>query len=372
MGALHRPGLSHRRLHAWLSAVPLFAAVGVSHAQGAGMAIRLEIQSPQGCTSVSDLESRIRARVRNARFDEHAAFVARASFTNLASGNVVADLTLTEPNSTASSRRVIARSCAQAADAVALIVSVTLDPNAMTEKASSRSARSGVDDPRATEASGSQTDPARPKAPETAIERRSPGSKREPGTPLEDASDDTSPALSKASVRRLGVHLMGGVIGGIAPDIMPAVGAGGIVALDRETAWSPALAFTVAHGFRTSAKEPGGTARFALDALSIDVCPLRAALRAGDLRACASTLLGRLSAEGTETTNSAGVVHRPFAAAGVSSILTLRIAPLFEFWARASAGVNLVRDSFEFAPITVHSVGAVNYAGGLGLGLRSR
>jgi hypothetical protein len=56
------------------------AVVSISHAQGAGVAIRVEIEAPQGCTSVSDLEGRIRARVRGARFDEHAAFVARASF----------------------------------------------------------------------------------------------------------------------------------------------------------------------------------------------------------------------------------------------------------------------------------------------------
>lgn len=353
----------------WLSAIPLLAATRVAHAQEAtGTAIRLEIQAPDGCTSASDLEGRIRARIRGARFDEQGAFVARATFTAGAAGSVVAELTLTNAKSAPSSRRVVARSCGQAADAVALIVSVTLGQTSMPPRSSSTSIRSGADDPRRADVPERSSSP---KNAEAAAERQSEPN-RDAGTSADYSRDDASSELPTAGKRRLGTHVVGEMFGGIAPNLMPALAVGGLLGRDRDALWSPALAVTFAHAFDTSTRAPGGTAVFTLDAVSIDACPVRAPIQAADLRGCASALVGRLTAEGRDTFNAPGAVHRPFATAGLSSILTLRILPLLEVWARGSGGVNLVRDSFEFAPITVHRVVAFSYSASVGLGLRSR
>src|SRR5205814_10160623 len=53
---------------------------------------------------------------------------ATVAVTSQQPGSVTAELTIVGPRTAATPRRVVARSCQEAADAVALIMAVTLDP----------------------------------------------------------------------------------------------------------------------------------------------------------------------------------------------------------------------------------------------------
>lgn len=316
--------------------------------------MRLDVHAPQECTSQADLTARILARLRRATFaDDAAALGVRARFTALPSGNIVAELTLTKPGAKPSSRRLVARSCAQAADAAALIVAVTLDPTAISEEPAA------IEEAPANGEVSAERQPRREPPPSGP-----PATALEPGEP---AADSASPAQP-----RIGAQVAGQVLGGVAPQLMPSAAVYVIAGFDRETLWSPAVMLGATHGFGASVKATGGTANFWLDALSLDACALRIRFRALETRACASALLGRLSANGTDTANAAGVVRRPFASAGPAAMWVLQIDPIIELAARATVGVNLIRDSFEFAPLVFHTVPRLSFAASIGIGIRSR
>ena len=65
--------------------------------------------------------------------------------------------------------------------------------------------------------------------------------------------------------------------------------------------WSPALFVGATHVWRSDLSEPGGAASFTLDAASLDACPLRLRWSRLAARPCASALVGRLAASGSDT-----------------------------------------------------------------------
>jgi hypothetical protein len=359
-----------------LSALLATSVVDAAHAATPNVSVHLEVDAAPGCTSQMDLGARILARLRRTRFeDDSPALGVRARFTILPSGNVIADVTLTKAGAKNSSRRVVARSCEQAADAAALIVAVTLDPTSITDAANSSV------EPTTTGEGSSATPQSAPLEAEGNAETSSPEGKEPrrdapPGVEALEASGEPRPASSGTTNRgwspRLGAHVSAQMFGGLAPALMPGLGVYALAGLDRETLWSPALMLGASHGFDVSVEATGGTATFWLDAASLDACALRVRIRSFETRACASALVGRLSAEATNTTNAAGVVRRPFAALGAAAVMALRIEPTVELTARAALGANLLRDSFEFAPLVFHTVPSVSFSASVGIGLRSR
>jgi hypothetical protein len=152
---------------------------------------------------------------------------------------------------------------------------------------------------------------------------------------------------------------------------MPGAALYAFAGANRESLWSPALVLGLTHAWKSGLSERGGTAKFALDALSLDACGVRWRAGALEARGCGSLLLGRLSAEGTDTQNSPGRVRRPFVATGATVLVTGRLHAKVELLARVAVGVNWIRDSFEFAPFVFYSVPAVTASAGLGLGFRT-
>jgi hypothetical protein len=146
----------------------------------------------------------------------------------------------------------------------------------------------------------------------------------------------------------------------------------GFAAIDRDATWSPALILGVMRVWRSGFEEPGGTASFALDAASIDLCPFKFGASALEARMCGSALFGRLSVTGTETRNSPGTLARPFALAGAAALLTLRLNSTIELTSRAAVSSTLIRDSFEFAPRVFHTAAPVTVGASMGIGFRSR
>jgi hypothetical protein len=156
---------------------------------------------------------------------------------------------------------------------------------------------------------------------------------------------------------------------GLTPGSLPGLGVYLIAALDREALWSPAIVVAGTHAWTSGLVEPGGTAAFTLDAITLDACALRLDLAPLEARACGTALYGRLTASGSDTYSRA-TVARPFAAAGGALLLSLELGRVFELTGRLGASASLIRDSFAFTPAVFHRTAAVIVATGVGLGVR--
>ncbi len=154
---------------------------------------------------------------------------------------------------------------------------------------------------------------------------------------------------------------------------MPGIRVGARVTRDRAgSVWSPALVLSVVHAWTGDLGEPGGTAAFTLDAANLDACPVRlAAAGRWEARACASLLVGRLEAAGSNTYAPASAA-RPFAAGGASLLVAAGLGPRLVLGARFEAAASWTRDAYAFSPTVFHRAAAVTLAAGLSLGLRFR
>ena len=114
---------------------------------------RLEVRPATECVSRRDLLARVAARSPRIQFVDEAAISASVALTSSRPGNVVAEVVLAAPGAEPAPRRIAARSCAEASDAIALIIAVTLDPTLKRKPA-----------PEGTDSSG--TAPSATKAPD--------------------------------------------------------------------------------------------------------------------------------------------------------------------------------------------------------------
>jgi hypothetical protein len=150
---------------------------------------------------------------------------------------------------------------------------------------------------------------------------------------------------------------------------MPGVGLELLVAWDGASLWSPALRMSAAHYWLSGLAETGGTADFALDAGSLDLCALRLGSDALLLRVCANAQAGRLHAEGSRTFSPQSR-SRPFAVLGGSSLFMATLSARLSANAAFSVGRTLVADEFVLASNVFYRVPAVSLGFGLGLALR--
>ncbi len=150
---------------------------------------------------------------------------------------------------------------------------------------------------------------------------------------------------------------------------MPGVALYAMAALERAGWWSPALIVGATHVGRGDLAEPGGRASFALDAGSLDLCPLRLRWAWLEARPCGSALVGRMSARGSYTVNGASA-SRPFAVAGAA--VTAGFGSTITLSLRLAVGVTVVRDSYEFASDVFYRAGLVTTSASLGVGVRWR
>jgi hypothetical protein len=305
----------------------------------------LSVDANPACATRADVIARVQARSPRVKFDEQKGEIRiRARFSASPAGMVESAVLLAAAGAKPSLRRVLANSCNEASDAVALIIAVTLDPTA------AGSATGTVD------AGASPADAPSPAPPQPQAERK----------------NAEQPKTEGRGRQTLGLQLAGQAFLGPAPAVMPAVALYATVGIDRPALWSPAVLLGVTHGWRTEIGAVGGTAAFKLDAASFDACPWRLRLGQIDARPCASALIGRLRAVGSETRNPASEIARPFWVVGGAVVLTAELPWLLEVSARVAVGANLVRDSFEFTPVVFHEVSAVTTAASLGIGLRWR
>jgi hypothetical protein len=301
---------------------------------------RLALRGAADCIARGDLAARVAARTPRVQFVDDAAITAQVVLSSARPGNVVAELVLAAPGAEQTPRRFVARSCAEAADALALIIAVTLDPTLKRP--------------------GAEASPAAP-AP---ADRVAPPTEKAPVGPATVAA---APPTAVATRRQFGVAVAGQTISGPAPALMPGIAVSGMLALVREGLWAPALFVGATHVRRSDLPELGGNASFSLDAATVDACPLRLAWSWFVARPCAAALLGRLNASGANTEDGASAA-RPFATAGVA--VAASAGSTVEVTARVGVGVTLLRDSYEFGGMTFHRASPITTAASLGVGLR--
>jgi hypothetical protein len=150
---------------------------------------------------------------------------------------------------------------------------------------------------------------------------------------------------------------------------MPGVGVFVSAGLERPALWSPSVLIGATHAWRSRVREEGGDASFMLDAASFDACPWRLQLAPIDVRPCASVLVGRFAVRGTRTQNAAPESARPFWVLGGAVLGSVKLVWLLEAQVRIAFGANLVRDSFEFAPVVFHRVGPASFTTSAGIGV---
>jgi hypothetical protein len=354
-------------------ALPSHAVVLAVETEAPGTSAHLDVRAAPACTSRGEVAARVGSRSSRIHFVESgAALSVEATFTDAPSGEVAVGLVVAgHPAGKAMSRRFIARSCAEGADAAALIIAVTLDPTSASEiRPAPAESGSRASSPGSSDSTGPVAKAPAPAASSGAKQaEQAPEPARLPAPTAAPAAVLAAQAPPVATRRRAGLFLAGQMVFGPAPAVMPGVGLYALAALDRDALWSPAVVLGATHAWRSGLVETGGTAAFTLEAATLDACALRVHLSRLEGRACASTLVGRLLASGSGTSNQASV-PRPFATAGASAVFSAGLGSRVELSARVGAGVTLVRDWYVFGPNLFHRAARVTVDASLGLGVR--
>jgi len=368
---------------ALLVALLLPMPVGATHAtpNAAVTNVRLDVLGSPACITRDELAARVLARSTRIRFVDASALSAQVSVESPRPGMVIAELVMASADGKRSPRRIVVQSCSEAADAVALIITVTLDPTlAKRPVPGVPRERSPDKDSEATsspaaEAVVAKSAPAEPSsAPSpqpTAKPTEPPAIDKEPAPPAKpDIEEPPSASSPVAATRRFGVSGGAQSIAGPAPAVMPGFAFYGLAALDRDSPWSPAVHIGFTRVWRADLSEPGGKASFTLDAASLDVCGLRLHWSMFEARACGAALVGRMTARGAAFTDTPGTSTRPFAVAGGAVLVSAGLGATIELLARLSVGATLVRDAYDFAPPAFYRAGPLTTAASLGLGAR--
>ena len=309
---------------------------------------RLQVSADAACSTRSDLAARVAERSPRIQFVDDAVIDVQVTLTSPRPGSVVADLVLAAPGAEQPPRRVVARSCAEAADAVALIIALTLDPTQRRQTSAAASPPAGVAGPSPV-ATPAEPPPVTPPAPPETVRAASP----------------PAPGAFAPTRRQFGASVAGQTVFGAAPGVMPGVALYATAALDRAGWWAPALVVGATHVWRDDLAEPGGTASFTLDAGSLDLCPLHFRWAWLEARPCASALVGRMSARGSHTEQGASA-SRPYAVAGAA--VTAGFGSVIELSLRLAVGVTLIRDSYELGGEVFYRAGPITTTFSLGFG----
>jgi len=351
-----------------IAAVIVAWAAAASAADAAPVTASLDVVAAATCTTREEVVARIAARSSRIRLRTGAGVGDATAFRVVigpgANGTVTAELTVAQSGGARSTRKLTARSCADAADALALVIVVALDPSSL---AASDAATAGVAGRGAGSDGGAAMPTGTPAPASPAPSTSTPASTAPPPPPPPPPS---SPPAAQTAVdvtasdadvppgrARYGLGAFAAVLSGPAPSPMAGFGVEAVAALERESMWSPVLVLRGVHAWKDDVVAEGGTAAFALDALAVDACPLRLRAAILEARACGAGLVGRLVASGSNT-YSPRAEERPFATLGGAAFLTLALGRYVALSTRFGVGASLVRDAFAFSPRQFHRVPA--------------
>ncbi|MBN1608285.1 MAG: hypothetical protein JW940_16765 [Polyangiaceae bacterium] len=349
------------------SAIPEPAAGTSGSTLARPVSYALDYRATGRCPGRDEFLVSIAERVRSAR-----------AVTTPEEANFVVTLTLSPPRSALTiqkrtgereTRVIDVDSCLEAARAAALIVAVTLDPNAT------------VDSTRAAPGAATGASPGRDSSPEPSRRRYQKPEPRSP-RPRTTASPPASPSHpARRSTLELGAGESGDLRSGLTPKLVLGGSVLGLVGLGRAPqqsglVWAPSAMLNVGLTANSTAFEPGvGTASFHWMGGALSLCPARIGLapRLGILP-CVALDAGRLHGAGNA------------AVRGVRSTATnvAVFAPGARLWARwwladcmdlvVAVGAGWPTRRYRYwlpadtaEPRKLHELGSPVYSAGLGL-----
>jgi len=272
----------------------------------------------------------------------------------------VAVLSVQWPDGRRSERRIKARSCEAALDALGLLIAMTLDPAALMASVPPAPPALEANDPSA---------PA-PKVSEATAAKTG----EQLGTGEQVNANAPQDAERAAHADPLGVsHVAAGlstqVVAGPAPRAMPGFGLYARLVFYGGPLWAPALELRAGHTWVDGLVEPDGEASFVLDSAKLDVCPLGVRLASLTAHACMTGEIGRFHATGSRS-YAPRSHHLLWTSLGGTLLLALALGSTVELQGGFDLAVPLRRDRFSFRPDVFHEVEALSLSAHLGVGVR--
>jgi hypothetical protein len=323
----------------------------VAQAEPPQIRAHIELEPGTSCGDSALLVARVQRRSNRIEAVPPSADVIgfRALVRALPRGLLSATLDVEPPGGKRSRREIVARSCDEAVDALALVIAITLDPEAETA--------SELAEPDRTQ---SQT-------PEPSAEP-----KREVGLAPPAPASPKAPAAESGRWRAgLTSSARFESVSGPAPALLNGFGVQALLDLEHgRSVWSPAIALSGGYQWIGGLREPGGTADFALSTANIALCPLQIRpISRLAARFCGSGGVGALFASGRDT-NRPRSPTRPYAELGGALLLSAFLTEKIELSGLFGAERALILDTFQFSPERFHRVAPLTLRFGLGLGFR--
>lgn len=307
---------------------------------GEAEATRFEFRAPAGCSSSEDFAARVGRRSRRIHLVSDASGrrslvveIQQASSGSALRGTV----TVVEPDGATRTRRLKAASCEEAVEALSLIATVTLDPDAMT----------GGPPP---EAPPPKPVPPKPNPPSPPPKKPPPGVHRAP-------PDEPY---------RFSFGLAGALLLEMAPQPVPGATATAAFEINPGRIASPFWRLSLTHAQRRRVAAPGGAASFAFTLPTLDACPVRLGPRALGVRPCAFVTLGLLRAWGEDALQNE-TYSRVYGAAGVAAWVGWRVSEAFEIIADGRVSAPFRRDEFAFDHSVFFRTPTPGFSVGLGV-----
>jgi hypothetical protein len=335
----------------------------------------LEVVTAGGCGSEAEITARVGRRSSRIRFVEPGPDVrrARAELRPASNELFAASLSLWTDDGRELVRRVRPARCADALEALSLVLLVSLDPDAdLGETAAPTPAQEPAETgaPNAPASAATSAALPTPAAPARRGKRREGPDAQAEADALELKRESETAAPGSGSRYRPFAGAFASVRGGPAPGWMPGFGVF-VGVLGPGFPSESALRLSVARHGRSGFDVDAGSAEFELDTVRLELCPLGLGLGAAALHACIQGELGELEASGSGLPDSRSA-ERPWRSLGVSGWLGVRPWPVLELSLSAGLEHPLVRDRFEFNPEVFHEVGPVCGWLSLGVGLSIR
>lgn len=266
-------------------------------------------QAPEGCPSQADFEARVRSRMpaRESTATSPRRIEARLSKNGT---RVAASVVLTDANGAVTKRRIVAASCNEAVDGLALIVALTVDPleahtgpvPPQTNEAESTTSSSGADassgDHAASPSGESKGNTPQPEQTSPVVHDEAAPAPAEPETETSESA-----ASPSAMQLRFGASASFLVVAGTVPAVSP----GGELSLVASMWRAPAIGVRVGGRLVAPASDSGteGRASFSWWSAFLGGCVGTGPSAAFVLSGCAVYELGQLGATGSSTRNAA-------------------------------------------------------------------
>jgi hypothetical protein len=311
-------------------------------AAGAGVAVRVEPESREPCGGGHLFLQEIALQdpnVRAAGPDERAPLLV-VRITRTSRGAAYGRLVVKDTDGAVSRREVEGETCESVLAALALMSAVAVDPSAPLPRA-------GPSSP-----SSQPAEAGTPSEAETQARARA-ATSRELVHEKTDADGGQQIAAETTSSQSARVSFAGGVgaTTAVAPGLVLLVPTSVDLAWDSPSRVSPMIRVGFEHAGSGDDAAPGGSARFVLNAGTVDACVRVQALRRLDLFPCFRAEGGVLSSTGVDIV-PARSDSRPWVAMGALGAVRYRV--VWHLFGEILAGIQVpfIRDRYFFEPDT--------------------